>query len=192
MRTYQRLTYEERIKIETLLSQGKSQAYIAKFLNRSKSTISNELKKYSGSRYRAELAQTLALTYTTKRHVGCKIKGYPLLEYYICLRIRQKWSPEQISHRVKAKLSKNKRMQVSHESIYTYIYLKAKGELKKDLISHLRQSKSERQRPGPRVTRTLIPERIGIEHRPEEVKDRIIPGHWESDLIIGKDQKSAI
>jgi IS30 family transposase len=192
MRKYKRLTYEERIKIETLLSQGKSPSFIAQFLNRSKSTICNELKKYSADVYRADCASTLAATFTNARHVGCKIRNYPLLEYYICLRIKQKWSPEQISNRVLSKLSKIKRMQISHESIYTYIYLKAKGELKKELINNLRQSKSERKRPTPRVTRTLIPDRIGIEHRPEEVKYRIIPGHWESDLIIGKDQKSAI
>jgi len=193
MRKYKRMTYEERIKIETLLVQGKSPTFIAQFLNRSKTTIINEIKKYSASTYRADCAHTLALTYTTTRHVGCKITDYPLLEYYIHLRIRQNWSPEQICNRVEAKLSKNKRMQISHESIYTYIYLKAKGELRKELISHLRQSKSERKRPTPRAERrTIIPDRIGIEHRPEEVKDRIVPGHWESDLIIGKEQKSAI
>lgn len=84
-------------------------------------------------------------------------------------------------------------MQASHESIYTYIYLKAKSGLKKELIKHLRQEKSMRKRPVPRMNkRSIIPQRIGIEQRPEEVIDRIIPGHWESDLIIGKDQKSVI
>ena len=61
------------------------------------------------------------------------------------------------------------------------------------MISYLRQEKSVRKRPTPRIDkRSIIPGRVGIEHRPEEVEDRIVPGHWESDLIIGKEQKSAI
>ena len=193
MEKYKRLTFEDRVKIETLLDQGKSKAQISKYLERSKSTIGQELKKYSGVHYRAVLAHKCAVILQSKRHVGNKVQAYPLLEYYVILRIRQGWSPEQISLRLKGKQYLNQRMQVSHESIYTYIYLKAKGELKKELISHLRQEKSVRKRPAARLEkRSIIPDRVGIEHRPEEVLDRIVPGHWESDLIIGKDQKSAI
>lgn len=193
MSNYERLTYEDRVKIETLLDQKKTKTEIASYLNRSKSTITNELKKYTGFRYRAEYAHDCAQFIIGRRHEGNKIKDYPLLEYYVILRIRQGWSPEQISQRLKEKQRLNKRMQVSHESIYTYIYLKTKGELRKELISHLRQAKGKRKRPTPRVDRrTTIPDRVGIEHRPEEVEDRIIPGHWESDLIVGKNNKSAI
>lgn len=193
MRKYKRLTFEERVKIETLLEQGKNKTEIANYLYRSKSTITNEIKNHRGLHYKAAAAQWLMEYYISRRHNGNKIRDNPLLEYYIQMRIRQGWSPSQISERLKQKYPENKKMQVSHESIYTYIYLKAKSSLKKELISHLRQEKSERKRPVPRTEkRSLIPDRVGIEHRPEEVKDRIIPGHWESDLIIGKEQKSAI
>jgi IS30 family transposase len=193
MSKYKRLTYEDRVKIETLLEQGKTKSEIAFYLDRSKSTITNEIKNHSGLKYQAFWAQWLAQFYISKRHTGNKIVNNPNLEYYIILRLKQGWAPTQISQRLKEKHPDNKKMQASHESIYTYIYLKAKGGLKKELISHLRQEKSERKHPTPRSEkRTIIPDRIGIEHRPEEVKDRIIPGHWESDLLIGKDQQSAI
>jgi len=190
---YKRLSYEERIKIQTLLDQGKSKSEIADYLKRSKSCITREISKYRGVEYEAIYAHQCSFLITRKRHTGNKIRSNPNLEYYIIMRIKQGWSPTQISARLKAKYPDKKHMQASHESIYSYIYLKAKGALKKELISHLRQEKGARKRPSPRTDkRSLIPDRIGIEHRPEEVKDRIIPGHWESDLVIGKDQKSAI
>jgi len=193
MRKYKRLTYEDRIKIETLLDQGKTKTEIANYLERSKSTITNELKKYKGVHYQSQWAHKCSTIITRQRHTGNKIINNAFLEYYIILRLKQGWAPAQISTRLKEKHPNEKYMQVSHESIYTYIYLKAKGGLKKELISHLRQEKGARKRPAPRADkRAIIPDRIGIEHRPEEVIDRIIPGHWESDLIIGKDQKSAI
>ena len=84
-------------------------------------------------------------------------------------------------------------MQISHETIYQYIYVQTKGELKKELISYLRQRKPRRQsRKLETDKRGTIPDMISIHQRPEEVADRAIPGHWEGDLIIGKDHKSAI
>jgi len=192
MRAYKRINYEERIKIELLLSQRKTLTEIGKVLNRPGCTIIREVKRNSGYEYKAEIANINAFHGNKNKHRGNKIQSYPLLEYYIHLRLKQKWSPEQISNRLRKAQSKNKRMQVSHESIYTYIYLKAKGELRKELISYLRQEKKVRKRPESRATGSKIPDRVGIEERPAEVAGRIIPGHWESDLIIGKDNKSAI
>jgi IS30 family transposase len=84
-------------------------------------------------------------------------------------------------------------MNASHETIYTYLYLLPKGELRKELIDHLRQEKKMRKsRKGVTEKRGAIPNMISIHERPEEVKDRIVPGHWEGDLIMGKDHKSAI
>jgi IS30 family transposase len=192
MKKYTRISFEERVKIELMLSQGKCPAAISKVLNRAKSSITREINRNSGSIYKSALAEINAQYGQKNRHKGSKILQDLFLEYYIQLRIRQGWSPEQISNRLKKVKSKNKRMQVSHESIYTYIYLKAKGELRKELISYLRQEKQVRKRYVKRATKSLIPDRVGIEHRPEEVQERIIPGHWESDLIIGADNQSAI
>ena len=84
-------------------------------------------------------------------------------------------------------------MKISHESIYQYIYVQTKGELKKELISYLRQRKPRREsRKLENEKRGTIPDIISIHQRPAEVADSIVPGHWEGDLIIGKDNKSAI
>jgi transposase, IS30 family len=84
-------------------------------------------------------------------------------------------------------------MRASHETIYTYLYCLPRGELKKELMSHLRRERKERQRRGTvHKMRRMIPDMVSISERPPEVKNRIIPGHWEGDLIVGKDHKSAI
>lgn len=84
-------------------------------------------------------------------------------------------------------------MRVSHETIYTYIYCLPRGELKKELTLHLRQERKLRKnRKSIHDKRGEIPEMISIEERPKEVEDRIVPGHWEGDLIMGKDHASAL
>ena len=84
-------------------------------------------------------------------------------------------------------------MQISHEAIYMYVYLHSKKELKNLLISELRQKRKYRGnvRRGA-DKRTTIEDPIRIDERPEEVKGRLIPGHWEGDLIMGKERASAI
>ena len=83
-------------------------------------------------------------------------------------------------------------MQISMESIYFYIYVHAKPELKKLLISQLRQKRKYRGnvRRGA-DKRTTIQDPVRIDERPAEVLGREIPGHWEGDLILGKDRASA-
>ena len=86
-------------------------------------------------------------------------------------------------------------MQISPESIDTYIYVLPRGELKKELIGYLRQKRKLREnRRGKKAEdkRGYIPEMISIKERPAEVADRIVPGHWESDLVMGGGNKTAI
>jgi IS30 family transposase len=84
-------------------------------------------------------------------------------------------------------------MHISHESIYTYLYVLPRGELKKELIGYLRQKRPiRRSRTRLNDRRGVIPEMISIEERPAEVADRAIPGHWEGDLIMGPSNRTAI
>ena len=104
-----------------------------------------------------------------------------------------RWSPEQIARYLKEKYAGDSRMQVSHESIYTYIYILPRGELRKELISYLRQGRRGRQRRKRDTDeRGKIPNMVSIHERPKEVEGRTVPGHWESDLIIGKANASAV
>jgi transposase, IS30 family len=82
---------------------------------------------------------------------------------------------------------------VSHETIYTAIYAQPRGELRRQLIACLRHGRATRL-PRSRGTdrRGQIPEMLSIHVRPPEVNDRVMPGHWEGDLIKGAGNKSAV
>lgn len=193
MKGYKRISYEERVKIGFMLEQGKKQSEIARHLNRPKSTIKRDIERSKGSLYRPEVAQLLSEINNKQKHRGCKIINEPLLEQMIISLLKKRWSPSQISKKLKLQYPTDKRFHVSHESIYTYIYIWAKKELRKELISYLRQKKSVRRKPTDKgKLRSNIPDRVDISERPPEVDNRLIAGHWESDLIIGKDNKSAL
>lgn len=84
-------------------------------------------------------------------------------------------------------------MQLSHETIYAYLYVRGRTGLNTQLIRYLRQQRPRRRSvTEPASRRGEIPEMLSIEERPAEVADRTVPGHWEGDLIIGKQHQSAI
>ncbi len=84
-------------------------------------------------------------------------------------------------------------MHVSHETIYTIIYAHPRGELRKQLVSCLRQGKSNRRpRAGGEDRRGKMADMVSIHVRPPEVNDRLMPGHWEGDLIKGALNQSAV
>jgi len=195
MNKYQRLGIDERELIGQYLSQGKSLRSIALCLGRHVSTISREVKHFTthGNQYKAWLAQHCADCLSRKHNERCRIATTPKLYSFIVEKLKLRWSPQQISKELLKLYPTKEHMQASHETIYTYLYMLPKGELRKELISYLRQKK--RLRKNRKLTtdsRGKIADMISIHERPKEVEDRIIPGHWEGDLIMGKDHKSAI
>lgn len=191
---YGRLTFDERIEIEKLLSHKKSYGQIAEALNRNKSSIKREVCKQGRDKYKALEAERLAVGSVSNRRDGkTKMRQCPELEKYVLEKLNLRWSPWQIHVSLQRKFPENKAMQISHEAIYLYIYLHSKKELRGLLISELRQKRKYRGnvRRG-KDKRTTIVDPIRIDERPEEVKGRQIPGHWEGDLIMGKDRSSAI
>ena len=110
-------------------------------------------------------------------------------------KLKEEWSPKEISVRLKVEYAWEVAMQISHEAIYQYIYVLPKGELKQTLIKALRQEhKYRRQQKTGKAeeTRGKIANMLSIDERPAEVTERTVPGHWEGDLILGKYKRSAL
>lgn len=190
MKTYERLSYEERVEIGIHLRMGFSIGWIAETLGRNKSTVSREIRRCE-LRYFAPEAQVLASV--KYRRNQRKLDKIPRLREFVFSGLRKRWSPDQISHILKREFPKDHEMRISPESIYTYIYVLPRGELRKELILLLRQKKGFRyKRDKLRPSRGKDLEMISITERPSHVADRSLAGDWEGDLIIGKNQKSAI
>jgi IS30 family transposase len=113
-------------------------------------------------------------------------------------KVYKQWSPEQISGALKYYYLGQKAMQVSHETIYGYIYAHPKGELKKLMIHSLRRVNPNESKRGVRGSKssnysTIKPEvNQFICHRPKDIDNRMIAGHWEGDLIVGSQNKSCV
>lgn len=191
---YQRLSIEERYKIDKFLDKNYSIRLIAQKLNRSPSTISREIRSMPLKRYCSYLANDIAYEKRVdKNYRRSKILSNIELQRFIHNHIKKKWSPRQIAIKLKEQYPNDKSMNVSHETIYFYIYLHCKKTLKDELIKGLRQQKKLRgQNRTSAMREPKIKDRISIDERPLEVVGREIPGHWEGDLIIGKNQASAI
>lgn len=195
MRKIHKLTHKEREQIGNLFTLGMSVPDAARSIGREPSSIYRELKRTCMTRetYCAYDAQVIAETTRVVQRRTPRLEANTQLRRFVYRQIRKGWSPEQIAHRLKRRYPTDTNMRASHETIYTHIYLLPRGSLKKELISYLRQKKKQRgQSKRTHEKRGKIPSMISIHERPEEVSDRTIPGHWESDLIIGKDHKSAI
>jgi IS30 family transposase len=105
----------------------------------------------------------------------------------------KKLSPEQISRRLRKQFPDDPEMQVSHETIYQSIYVQGRGALRRELAVCLRTGRAlRRPHRKSQERRGRIPNMINISERPAEVEDRAVPGHWEGDVIVGKNGRSAI
>ncbi len=195
MKTFNHLSLREREIISKMCAQEETLQSIGRVLSRPASTISRDLSKNNMSRetYWALDADFHAYSRAEKPKKPRKIENNKILKAYIHKKILLSWSPEQIANTLRVAYPKDMTMRVSHETIYTYLYCLPRGELKKELMNHLRRERKERQkRSGTYQTRGQIPDLVSISERPAEVANRTIPGHWEGDLIVGKGHKSAI
>lgn len=169
---------------------------IARRLGRSPSTISRELKRNAASdnQYRARLAQAHAERRLRRPKVS-KLARCEALREYVQNKLGgpQRWSPEQIARRVRMDFPDDEGMRVSHEAIYQALYVQGRGGLRRELSVCLRTGRALRW-PRRRVDsrRSRIKNMLMISERPAEAADRAVPGHWEGDLILGKNSASAI
>ena len=186
MSTYKQLTHEQRCQIYALKKIGLSQQQIADIIGVSQSTISRELSRNTGERgYRHKQAQR-------KRDARCAeatkaIKMTPEMLGLIEQKLREKWSPEQIS----GWLQDEQKEHLSHETIYRHVWAdKAAGG---DLFRYLRRrGKTYQSRSKDLAGRGHITNRVSIDERPAIVDEKGRVGDWEIDLVIGKGHSGAL
>lgn len=193
---YHRLAFEEREEISRLLARNLRFRAVARQLKRNVSTISREVnQKYFGRRhYRAAVAQERALRRRRKQGRKRKLNLYSKLKQYVLTKLWLYWSPEQITAKLKLDYPKDIVMRLSPETIYAYVYVQPKGELKRRLVKALRRHHKRRYRKNHIINRQIrnIPDLVSIDKRPKSVEGRRIPGHWEGDLLIGRWKRSAL
>jgi IS30 family transposase len=194
---YRRLSDAEREVISRQIEAEASLREIARLLHRSPSTISREVRRNEGVMgYRAFRASHRARRRAASRRLGQrKILATPALQRYVHARLKAKWSLVQVAKRLATLYPADRTMQIAPETIYAYIYVLPRGSLKQLLIAGLRQERAWRRSRRPVGTperRGRIADMLSIEERPLEVATRTVPGHWEGDLVMGKDHRSAL
>ena len=185
-RQYQQLTYEQRCQIYALKKRGDSQREMAEWLGVNQSTISRELARNCGKRgYRYKQAQVKADR--RRREAVSPSKMTTEMIGLIEEKIREDWSPEQVS----GWLVEAQATLISHETIYRHIW--ADKQAGGDLYTHLRrQGKKYDKRRNGKSTRGQIKDRVSIDDRPEIVDDKARVGDWEIDTMIGKGHSGAL
>ena len=185
-----RLSLVERVEVYVGIQLGETLSAIARQLGRAPSTVCREVSANGGrSRYSPFAAH--------RRAWRCARRPKP--SKLACSAVRERvasdleawWSPWQIAQRLRVDFPEDLEMWVSHETIYKSLYIQGRGELRRELARCLRTGRAQRRQQG-RLERARISDMVMISDRPAEVDDRAIPGHWEGDLIIGKDNKSAV
>ena len=188
-----RLSAAEREDIRAGLDAGESCRAIAGRLRRAPSTVSREVKANGGAKaYRGWRAHRRASDRARRPKVA-KLAGCARLRAQVETWLEDElWSPVQISAQLRIEFPDDPMMRVSPETIYQSLYVQGRGALRKELAACLRTGRAMRRNRSRIDNGGRIPGMVNISERPAEVEDRAVPGHWEGDLIIGKDNASAV
>jgi len=195
--TRARLSFEDRVHIEVGLRQHRSMRAIAADLGRAPSTISREVANHRNveGRYLAKRAHAIAFE-DARRPQPARIDSNAALRERILHDLGRRYSPEEVAGRLRHEFPDDPEMNVHHETIYRWLYLQGRGELKREISAALRSGRAMRRpnKHGRGTGQGQIPDMVSIHERPPvDLPDGSrIPGHWEGDLIIGKNNGSAI
>ena len=202
---YGQLDDFERVTIQSQLEMGWRPAAIASGLERSRSTVTRELRRNGWKRssessaqsrrwgnggYVARRAGQRARQAHRKPRVERKlVPGTPLWDR-MCVYLRRRLSPFKIASTL---LRMPDPVRISHETIYTALYAMPRGELRTELLRQLRRKRPQRGTSDPnRHQRPFVDGMTLIDERPAEVDQRLVPGHWEGDLIKGRMNRSRV
>jgi IS30 family transposase len=189
------LDRDERYEIARLREAGHAIRAIADMVGRSPATVSRELRRNvhdKTGRYEPERADRLAWE-RQRRPKPTKLSQHPRLRGEVQAWLNKRWSPDQISGRLKIEHPDDQEMRISGETIYMSLYVYPRGEHQRELSGQLRRGGRTRKRRGRKENRGGIPNPTPIKQRPAEVEGRLVPGHHEGDLIMGsKASNSAV
>ena len=185
------LTITDREQIMLGIGRMESLSTIAKALRRSPSTVCREVANNGGrENYSAWRAHERARD-EARRPKPCKLRRGRLLRE-VTRGLEQFWSPDEISRRLEIDFPDDSEMRVSHETIYQSLFVQGRGELRRELARCLRTKRATRRPQGLVRGQGRLPGMVMISERPAEVQDRSVPGHWEGDLILGENSRSAV
>jgi IS30 family transposase len=204
-KSYRQLSLAERVVIQTQLQLGLRPAAIAAGLNRARSSITREMarngwkpsgrsspqsRRWGNGGYLARTADLRAVGLHRKPRVLRKlVPGSALWQFVLC-QLRRHLSPAQIASTL-ARMPAPVR--ISHETFYATFYAMPRGELRRQVLRLLPRKRPQRGARSPeRHQRAFLDAMTLIDQRPEEVDQRIVPGHWEGDLIKGAMNRSCV
>ena len=200
---FSHLSSSDRVRIEVYLRLGASQSGVALALGRPRSTISREVRRarsFGLSTYVADFGQRFHDR--CRRQAGfARRKLPPDLSGPAWQHLRSGLaaglSPQEVAGRLRRSCmipGSHLRLPsyVSHETVYCAIYAMPRGTLKAELVKQLCRSRQGRRPRSRTAAFTGLREMTNIALRPAEVAARIVPGHWEGDLIKGAGGRSAI
>lgn len=185
---YGHLSQHERDRLDILISAGHKQCDIAKVLKRDPGTISRELnrnkferdgKKKDKGEYESSLAHRKAkIRRKFAKYQGKKINENRDLKNYIVKKLKQGWSPDDISGRMKLE---KKLFYANKNAIYEWLY----SIWGQRYCKYLKSKRYDpRKRRKKKTKKSLIPNRIGIEMRPTSINNNRRYGHCEADTIV--------
>ena len=188
-RSPHQLSLADREAIERALARGSNYRQIARWLGRAPSTISREVERHGGPDIYCAVRADIAAWVAARRPKVCRLATHRPLRRLVAAKLRLQWSPRQISRWLRRTAPHSPELQVSHETIYQSLYIQSRNVLRKELTQELRRRRvvrvartATRKRQG----RGQIVDAIPISQRPPDVADRAVPGHWEGDLIAGR------
>lgn len=202
---YSQLSTNDRHVIEVFVRLGALPSAIASFLGRHRSSVCREISRaraFKGtSAYVAHFGELHAQRARRRAGLARRKLGADLSSpawQHVRQGLAAGLSPQVIAGRLArscwpAGAHLHHPAYVSHETIYCAIYAMPRGTLRAALISQLCRSRSGRRPRRKDTSRsTRVPDMTPLSLRPPEVAARIVPGHWEGDLIKGAGGRSAI
>lgn len=185
------LSQADRVEIFVGLQHGLTQRQIGKIIDKDHTTVGREIRRHGGKSVYRPIAAHEEAYQSAHRPKATKLAANEVLCSRVIADLERWWSPTQISGRLREEFGDDPAMNISHETIYQSLYVQGRGELRRELSACLRTGRAKRQAQG-RVRSGPLTDKVMIADRPAEIEDRAVPGHWEGDLIIGKNGKSAI